>query len=103
MSVTLQAIYPIADDATFDHDYFVKSHLPLVRRHFEPHGLSGLTASKGLAGGPDTPPRYFAIATMTFPDEAGLQAALGAAGPVLADIPNYTNCQPEMLIGAVLA
>lgn len=99
MSKTVQAVYPITDGATFDYDYYVKTHLPLVEEHFGPHGMSAITASKGIAGGPGVPPPYFAIATMTFPDEASLNGALGAAGPVLADIPNFTSCTPNLLIG----
>lgn len=102
MTATLQAIYPITDGANFDYDYFAKTHLALVRQHFGPHGLSSVTATKGLAGGPGAPPAYFAVTTMTFPDEASMQAALGAAGPVLADVPNYTNCRPDLLIGSLI-
>ncbi len=34
---------------------------------------------------------------------AALDAALGAAGPVIADIGNFTNTRPQMLIGEVIA
>jgi len=103
MSVTVHVIYPITEGATFDYDYFADKHLKLVRKHFEPHGLSGATASKGLSGGPDTPPAHFAITTLSFPDDASMQAALGSAGPVIEDISNYTNCHPQMMIGTVIA
>ena len=65
--------------------------------------IEGISASKGLAGGPDTPPDFHAVATLTFKDMDTLQAALAVADPVLADIPNFTNSQPQMLIGEVLA
>jgi uncharacterized protein (TIGR02118 family) len=103
MTVTVHVLYPISDGVTFNHDYFAETHLPLVRQHFSPHGLIDVTASKGLAGGADTPPSYFAITTMLFPDQASVHAALGAAEPVLADVLNYTNCHPEVLIGSVMA
>ncbi|MDF2235556.1 EthD family reductase [Albimonas sp. CAU 1670] len=103
MPITVQAIYPITEGATFDYDYYTSTHLPLVQKHFGPKGLSGISASKGLAGGPGVAPGYFAVATMTFPDEAAMQAALGEAGPVLADIANFTTCQPDLLIGEVIA
>ena len=99
MSKTVQAVYPITDGTSFDYGYYVETHLPLVEEYFGPHGMVSISATKGLAGGPDVPPPFFAIATMTFPDEASLNAALGAAGPVLADIPNFTNCSPSLLIG----
>ena len=34
--------------------------------------------------------------------KATLGAALGAAGPVLEDLANFTNVTPEMLIGEVI-
>lgn len=102
MGMTVQAIYPISEGATFDYDYYVETHIPMVKDVFGAHGLSAISASKGLAGGPDAPPGYFAVATMVFPDEASMGAALGAAGPVLADIPNFTTVQPDLLIGVEL-
>ncbi|MBM7068321.1 EthD family reductase [Actibacterium sp. 188UL27-1] len=102
MVATIQAVYPVKDGVTFDFDYYMAAHIPLVRQHFEPHGLTEVAVSKGLAGGPDTPPGYFAIATMRFADMAQLEAAIGAAAPVLADIPEFTNGQPDLLIGEEL-
>jgi uncharacterized protein (TIGR02118 family) len=97
--MTVQAVYPVTDGASFDYDYYVETHLPLVREHFEPHGMTRLEASRGIAGGPDAPPAYFAIATMSFPDEKSMTAALSAAAPVLEDIANFTTCVPNLLIG----
>jgi hypothetical protein len=42
------------------------------------------------------------VATLTFADQAALDAGFASAGPVLADIPNYYNGPPTMLIGEVL-
>ncbi|MEO1102644.1 MAG: EthD family reductase [Pseudomonadota bacterium] len=102
MSVTVQAIYPITDGSTFDYDYYITTHLPLVKTHFGPHGMSAISASKGVSGGPGAPPGYFAIATMTFPDIDRLNAALAAGGPVIADLKNFTNSRAQFLIGEVL-
>jgi hypothetical protein len=70
----------------------------LVARHFGPHMISA-TASKGLAGGPDTPPGFHAIAMITFENQGKLEAAMAAGGPVVEDISNYFNGAPQMLIG----
>lgn len=40
---------------------------------------------------------------MTFADQAALDSALAAAGPALADIPNFFSGHPQMLIGEVAA
>jgi uncharacterized protein (TIGR02118 family) len=101
MTVTLQVLYPTTDSSTFDHDYYASTHMGLVGEHMGPHIQSTLV-TKGLAGGPDTPPGYHAVATIVFADQAAMDAAMAAAGPVLADIPNFTTSQPQMLIGAVI-
>ena len=102
MAVSLQVLYPTHDGTTFDHDYYVAKHMPIVDEHMGPH-IESVLIVKGLAGGPDVPPGFHAIATMTFKDQAALEAGLGAAGPALADIPNFFSGQPQMLIGEVQA
>ncbi len=98
MTATLQVLYPATEGTTFDHDYYQNTHFGIVQSHMG-DGLVAMIASKGLAGGPDVPPGFHAIATMTYENMDAMQAALGKAEPVLGDIPNYTNCTPQMLIG----
>lgn len=73
----------------------------IVDEHMGPHTESILII-KGLAGGPDVPADFHTIATMTFKDQNALDSTMGAAGPALADIPNFFSGQPQMLIGQVL-
>ena len=101
MAVSLQVLYPIKPDTTFDHDYYASKHMKLVAEHFGPYLVSA-QAAKGVAGGPGAPPDFYAIATLVFESQDKMQAALAAGGPVLADIPNYTNTKPQMLIGEVI-
>lgn len=101
MHVSLQVVYPVADDTTFDYDYYFSTHMEIVDEHFGPH-LAGATASKGIAGGPDRPSPFYAIATLVFADQAALEAALANGGPVIGDIPNFTDSKPQMMIGEVV-
>lgn len=100
MSLSLQVLYPTANGTTFDHTYYSTKHMEIVGTSIGPH-TENVMVVKGLAGGPDTPPGYHAIATITFVDQAALDAGMEAAGPALADIPNFYSGQPEMLIGEV--
>lgn len=102
MAMSLQVIYPITDETHFDYEYYNSTHMGLVNEHMGPHIASALV-TKGLAGGPDVPPPFYAVATLTFADKDALDSALGAAGPVLADIPKFTNSQPQMLVGEVIS
>lgn len=101
MTLSLQALYPVADGTTFDHAYYATRHMALIDEHMGAHLLS-VHASKGLSGGPDQPAAYHAIATLVFADQAAMDAALAVAAPVMADVPNYYNAAPVMLFGQVL-
>jgi len=100
--LAVHVLYPIGDDTSFDFDYYATKHMDIVRSSMGPH-FDTVVLTKGLAGGPDTPPAYHAIATIVCKDQAALDAMLAAADPAMADIPNFTNVQPQLLIGEVIA
>ncbi len=91
MSAALLVTYPAATGARFDHDYYRDTHLPLVEAALHPLGLTGVVA---LRPGADAP--HLAAAILTFADAATRDAALAApeAGPVFADIANFTDAAP---------
>ncbi|MCB1310624.1 MAG: EthD family reductase [Sedimentitalea sp.] len=101
MTMTLQVIYPATDGTSFDFDYYLGTHMPLVARHMGPH-IDSTLVTRGVAEAPDGAPATHAVATLVFKDEAALKAGLAAAGPAVADIPNFTDTKPQMLIGEVI-
>lgn len=101
MPVTLQVIYPVSDDSTFDHEYYIKTHMALVAEHMGSQ-ISSTLVTKGLSGGPKTAAPYHTIASIVFPDQDAMNSALRASGPVMADVVNFTNVQPQTLIGEVI-
>lgn len=101
MPVTLQVMYPITDDTHFDYDYYVDTHLKIVGEHLGAF-IDRTLVTKGVAGGPDTPPGFYAIASIVFPTQDAMDAAMAASGPVMGDLPNFTNVQPTLLIGDVI-
>ena len=101
MPMSLQVIYPISPGTRFDMGYYTEIHLPMVSAQIGDH-LVSLVVSKGVSGGPETPPGYYAVATMTFADQGALDAALGKVGPLIDDIPNFTSAIPKMLVGEVI-
>ena len=100
MSVSLQVIYPASEGTSFDMDYYTSKHLPMVPDHIGAH-IESAVVTKGVSGGPDTPAPYHAVATLVFADEEARNAAMAAIGPLVADIPNFTNVQPHLLFGDV--
>ena len=101
MPISLQVIYPITDGTSFDYDYYTERHLPMVGGVIGKF-LQSKLVTKGLASGPGAAPGFYAVATMVFADRQSFDAAMAVAGPVLADIPNFTDVKPEMLIGEVI-
>jgi uncharacterized protein (TIGR02118 family) len=98
MAATLSVLYPVGENTRFDYDYYRDTHLALVREHFGGF-LESFSAAKGLAGGPEAPPGHHAVFHGRFASMEKLQAALEQAGPLLEDIPSFTDTTPQMLIG----
>ena len=92
--IKLSVMYPNSDGATFDMDYYLSSHTPMVQRTLGA-ALKGLSVDQAEAGqGP-----YLVICHLLFDSLEALQAAVGVHGPtIMADIPNYTNAQPTMQV-----
>ena len=101
MPVSLQVIYPATEGTKFDFDYYLGTHMDLVQTHMGPH-IASTVVTKGLAGGPDTPPPFHAVATIVFADREAMNAAMRGSGALMADIPNFTDTKPQVLIGEVV-
>ena len=87
--IRLSVLYPQTDGATFDHDYYRDSHVPLCVRTWGP---AGAEIDKGVDG------PYVAAVHFTFDSLEAMQAAMGApgTGEVIADVANYTSIAPVM-------
>lgn len=101
MTASLQVLYPATEGTKFDCDYYVGTHLKMVGEVWGDL-LDRTVVTKGVAGGPDRPPGFHAIATLVFKSDEALQEGLGKAGPLLEDIPNFTDTKPQMLMGEVI-
>jgi len=102
MSASLQVLYPTDNGTTFDFAYYTDKHMQFVGDLIGSH-IENTVITRGLAGGPDVPAGFHAVATITFADRPALEAALAAIGPAVADIPNFFSGQPQLLIGEVIS
>lgn len=93
--VRLSVLYPSAEGATFDHEYYRDSHVPLACRTW---GLEGAEIDKGIDG-PNVAAVHFRFESME-----ALGAALGAPGTaeVNADVANYTSITPVIQISEIV-
>jgi uncharacterized protein (TIGR02118 family) len=90
----ISVLYPVGSDDTFDMDYYMSSHVPLVQRLLEPMGMRQTRVMKA-----DSDAAFPVVAELDFDDLDSLNAALAAHGPeTQADIPNFTNVTPVIQI-----
>jgi len=99
--MSVLVVYAGAPGARFDLDYYTSRHLPLVRRLLAPVGMRSLTyVNDSAAGAAGAPPLFRLVAELRFDDMDATNRALGAHGPeTQADIPNFTDVTPIILIG----
>jgi uncharacterized protein (TIGR02118 family) len=91
--LVISILYPRTDDSTFDMDYYTGTHMPLFAEVLG-EACQGWGAATIPAG------KYAAMGWAMVSSQEAFNAAMGArGGEVVADVPNYTNVQPEMLIG----
>ncbi|MGI9373344.1 MAG: EthD family reductase [Hyphomicrobiales bacterium] len=100
MSITITVLYPNDAGSKFDEDYYVNTHVPLVREKWGGAGMNNLSVVKGAATpDPNTPPPYQWIAILDFENIEAFQGAVAASGAeVMGDIPNFTDVTPVVQI-----
>jgi uncharacterized protein (TIGR02118 family) len=89
--IRVTVLYPNDDGTTFDHQYYLDKHMPLVAERCG-DALHSWTADKGVAGGEGAPPPYHALCCLTFDSVEAFESSFGPhADEILGDIPNYTD------------
>jgi uncharacterized protein (TIGR02118 family) len=87
--IRLTVSYPTTEGATFDHDYYRTTHVPLAVKTW---GLDGAEIDKGIDG-PNVAAVHFKFESL---DALGAAMALAGTGDVLADVANYTTIAPVL-------
>ncbi len=102
--VIVTVMYPIRPENKFDLDYYMKSHMPLVRDRWTPCGMQDATVLKGLPGPGGAAPLYGMMAMLRFASAEALQEGLSKHGrEVMGDVPNFTDAQPVLQVNEVLS
>jgi uncharacterized protein (TIGR02118 family) len=94
--IKVSVLYPSGDDSTFDMEYYRTKHMEIVNRVLKP---SRIEIDKGADGQP-----FLAIGHLFFDSAEAMQAGMGSpdVGETMADIPNFTNAQPQIQISEVV-
>ena len=97
--IKVSVVYPNGTGATFNHGYYSANHLPMVRKLLG-DAVKGAEIDRAVAGGqPGEQPSFMAAGHLYFDSVAAFEAAFGPhTGQIMADVPNYTNIQPQIII-----
>ncbi|MEM9711621.1 MAG: EthD family reductase [Actinomycetota bacterium] len=93
--ISVLIMYPKTDDSTFDMDYYVETHMPMLADALG-DACQGWGASTVSAGA------WAAYGWAIVESQEAFDAAMAEHGAkIMGDVPNYTNVQPELVLGAV--
>ena len=100
--IKVSVMYPNSEDATFDIDYYCNTHVPMVGSLLG-DALKGGAVDSGIAGGaPGEAAKFIAMGHLTFESVEAFQNSFGPnAEKILADLPNFTNTQPQIQISEI--
>ena len=91
----VSVLYPKSEGSTFDMDYYRNKHVALVNRVIGPERFEVDRAVDGP---------FMAVGHLYFASQEALQAGMGSpdVGEAMADVPNYTNVEPQIQISEIL-
>lgn len=93
-------LYKRAPDLKFDTDYFQSVHVPLGTKYWSSRGLM-----EGYSTVPTEESEFAFMFTMYWKSLEAWQEAHQVAeevGEIMADVPNFTNGTPTIVVGKVL-
>ena len=95
--ISVHILYPRTDDSTFDMDYYVGKHMPMLADALG-DSCKGWGATACMGG--DTA----AIGWAMVESKDAFDAAMAEHGAsIMGDVPNYTNAEPQLVLGDIAA
>lgn len=100
--VKVSVLYPNEDGKKFDMDYYLESHIPLVRKLLGA-ACTNVAVDQGIAGGtPGSKAPYAAIGHLFFDTIEDFMSSFGPnANAITSDIPNYTDTTPLVQVNEI--
>jgi uncharacterized protein (TIGR02118 family) len=100
--IRIAAAYPRQEGKTFNMEYYIHTHLPMVQKKFGPFGLRKIEVDQGIEGPGGASSPFFAIGYLYFDALADFQKCYAAVGAeVVGNIPLYTDVTPMIQVGDV--
>ena len=95
--IDIAVMYPADSGTKFDHDYYMQTHMPLVRERWMALGLQDTKVMRGTKGPDGAAPAYTVMTVLTFDSMESFKAAGDRHGKeIFGDIPNFTDGKPVM-------
>jgi uncharacterized protein (TIGR02118 family) len=100
--ITMNVLYPNNDGATFDMDYYLASHIPMLQRLLG-SALRGCIVEQGLGGrDPGTKAEFAVLCHLRFDSVESFQQAIGpVAEQIQNDVANYASEAPILQLSDV--
>jgi uncharacterized protein (TIGR02118 family) len=101
--ITVNVLYPNKDGAKFDMNYYLTSHIPMLKRLFG-SALKGCIVEQGLSGGaPGTKAEFAVLCHLRFDSVESYRQAIGpVAGQIRNDAANYASEAPIVQLSDVI-
>jgi len=101
--INLTVMYPNTSDVKFDKEYYTNQHRQLLSELLG-DALVSSDINLGISGAtPESPAPFVVISNLSFETLESFQQSFGAnAEKILADLPNFTNVQPQVQISEVI-
>lgn len=92
--IAVHILYPKTEESTFDMEYYTGSHMPMLV-----DALGDACQSWGASHGTGN---WSAVGWAMVSSREAFDAVMAEHGAaVMADVANYTNVRPEMVVGEV--
>jgi uncharacterized protein (TIGR02118 family) len=100
--IKVSVFYPNEEGKKFDMNYYLETHIPLVRKLLGA-ACKNAAVEQGIAGGtPGSKATYVAMGHLFFNTVEDFMSSFGPnANVIMSDIPNYTDTTPVIQINEV--
>jgi uncharacterized protein (TIGR02118 family) len=100
--IKVSVFYPNREGSKFDMNYYCNSHMRMVQEKLG-ELCKGAAVEQGLSGpAPGSRPAFIAMGHLYFESADACEKGMGEHGPAfMADMPNYTDIEPQIQISEV--
>lgn len=93
--ILVTVMYPEMPGESFNYDYFVQKHIPLVKSCLQDRGLKDVRLYRGVGAPGGGPPAYKILSLLSFDSLEQFQKGVAEQGEkIFGDRPNFTTIKP---------